>query len=72
MLSVLLYGCETWVLTKHLEPELDGLDTNCQRFILGITRIARVRNEAIYEQSKMAPVTRLVHAHANCAISDTC
>jgi len=62
VLSVLLYGCETWVLTKHLEQELDGFGTNCLRFILGIKRIARVRNEAIYEQSKMAPVTRLVRA----------
>ena len=24
--SVLLYGCTTWILTKHLEKKLDGND----------------------------------------------
>ena len=60
ILSVLLYGGETWAMTKQMELELDGFGTNCLRIILGIKRIDRVRNELIYEQTHMRPLTRIL------------
>lgn len=35
-ISILLYGCETWILTKHLANRLDAYATNCYRIMLGI------------------------------------
>ena len=60
VLSVLLYGCETWALTKSMEASIDGFGTNCLRVILGIKRIDRVPNVHIYERTDMKPLTHLV------------
>ena len=60
VLSVLLYGCETWVLNNQLDQELDGFGTNCLRIILGIKRTDRVHNDTIYKMTNMGPITRIV------------
>jgi hypothetical protein len=56
VLSVLLYDCETWTMTKHMGMELDSFGTNCLSIIKGVKRIARVPNEVIYEQTDMQPL----------------
>jgi hypothetical protein len=47
-------------MTKHMEMELDGFGTYSLRIIKGVTRIARVPNEVIYEQTGMKPLTRIL------------
>ena len=34
VVSILLYGCTTWMLTKRMEKKLDGNDTRMRRAIL--------------------------------------
>jgi hypothetical protein len=58
VLSILLYGCEAWVLTQKMEQWIDGFETNCLRVLLGIRRIDRVPNATIYTRTNMKPLTR--------------
>ena len=45
IISIFFYGAKTWSLTKVRKKEIDAFGTNCYRFMLGIRRIDRVRNE---------------------------
>lgn len=57
-LSVLLYGWETWVLTKALEEELDVFARKCYRTMLGIRQAdAHMTNEELYRLTKQRPVS---------------
>ncbi len=57
-LSVLLYGCETWVLTKALVEELDVFARKCYRTMLGIRQAdAHTTNEELYRLTKQHPVS---------------
>jgi len=47
--AVLLYGCETWSLSKKQEQELDGCDTKMLRKALNISWREHVTNELLYE-----------------------
>ena len=47
--TVLLYGCESWVLSKAMESEIDAFGTSCYRMMLNIERIDRVSNATIYD-----------------------
>jgi hypothetical protein len=44
VLSILLYGCESWTMTKCMDTEVDGFNTNCLRVILNIKRTDRIPN----------------------------
>ena len=57
VLSILLYGCETWTMIKHIEQEIDAFGTNCMQILLGIKCIDKVPNASIYEQTEMRPIT---------------
>ena len=46
--TVLLYGCESWVLSKAMESEINDFGTSCCRIMLNIKRIDRVSNAKIY------------------------
>ena len=46
--SVLLYGCDTWTLTKTLLKQLDGTYTRIQRMILNVHWSQKVTNEVLY------------------------
>ena len=46
--SVLLYGCETWTLTKTLLKQLDGTYTRILRMILNVHWSQKVTNEVLY------------------------
>ena len=45
--SVLLYGCETWTLTKTLLKQLDGTYTRILRMILNVHSSQKVTNEVL-------------------------
>ena len=38
-ISILLYGCESWVLTETLKKKLDTFARTCYRIILGVKQL---------------------------------
>lgn len=46
--SVLLYGCETWTLTKALSNKLDGCYTRLLRSVLGYSWQDHITNKILY------------------------
>ena len=50
ILSILLYGAETWTLKKTDESKLHTFEMNCLRKILGVTRRDRTRNVDVRER----------------------
>ena len=46
--SILLYGCESWIIDKKLNNTLNSFTTNCYRIMLGIKRIDKVSNDIVY------------------------
>ena len=62
-LSVLLYGCESRVLTSDLCRKLDSFQTPCLRIILCVSRRDQVRGEKeIDERMGTVPLSRPVKA----------
>ena len=51
VLSVLLYGCETWTTLKADERKLEAFHMQCQRRILGIGWFHRVTNADVISQT---------------------
>ena len=60
VVSVLLYGAETWALTRTQEKKLDGFDSRSLRRIMGIRWQQRVSNEELRRRTKQPPVTSLL------------
>ena len=50
VMSMLLYGAETWTVTQHDIRKLNSFQMRCLRDILGITLWDRVRNVDILER----------------------
>ena len=57
VLSVLLYGCESWVLTQALTQTLEALQNQCLRIMFGIDRNQHVTNEAVLQQTGESPLS---------------
>ena len=53
VLSILLYGAETWTLKKVDENRLHTFEMACLRRIMGVTRFDRLRNTHIRRQLNM-------------------
>jgi len=51
VISILLYGCETWTLTKTLERKLDGTYTKLLRYIHDFPHDAHIANKDLYDDS---------------------
>ena len=60
VLSVLLYGSQTWVLNEASKQTLNGFLTSCLRIILGIEREDRVENDEIYALTNLQPLSHSV------------
>ena len=58
ILSILLYGCESWTISKNMEKRLEAFDTKAYRKILGITYRERKTNE--YVKKRIGPVDSLL------------
>ncbi|KAH7706674.1 hypothetical protein AAVH_26088 [Aphelenchoides avenae] len=54
VLPALLYGCETWTLTKRQEDKLSTTERAMERRVLGIAMWDQERNEAVREQTGFA------------------
>ena len=46
--SILLYGCETWILTNSLLKNLDGTYTTFLRMVLNIHWKNKINNDKLY------------------------
>ena len=57
VISVLLYGCETWKLTKGEEEKLDIFQTKCLRRIFKIRWQQHVTNETILQMAGMNKIS---------------
>ena len=57
MLSVLLYGCETWTLTRDLRQRLNSFGTRSLRRILGYHWSDFVSNKRLLRETQMRFVT---------------
>ena len=59
-ITVLLYGCESWVISKDMENKTNSFGTYCDRIMLNIRRIDRVPNATIYSLTESAPLIERV------------
>ena len=58
--SVLLYGSETWCLTKENEKRLQTFINGCLRCILGIRYPDTIRNQELLERTEQEPVADVI------------
>ena len=63
MLPVLLYGCETWTLSRDLRRRLSSFGTRSLRRILGYRWSDFVSNERLLRETQIRFVTCIVHEH---------
>ena len=54
--TVLLYGCESWVISKDMENKINSFGTSCYRIMLNIKRVDRVPNTTIYNLTETTPL----------------
>ena len=60
VVSMLLYGCTTWTLTKRLEKKLDGNYTRMLRAILNKSRQQHPTRHQLY--GHLPPITKTIQA----------
>jgi len=60
VLTVLLYGSETWTLTLHDWKRLDSFHTQCQRQILHICWRYHVSNDEVLRRTGLLPASFIV------------
>ena len=60
-LSILLYGCESWVLTPQQSTKLDVYARTCYRIMLGIRQSeAHMTNKQLYKEADARPVSSMI------------
>jgi hypothetical protein len=59
-LSILLYGCESWIITTQLEKSLNSFAANCYRIMLNIKRLDKVSNEKLFQMVGVDPLVLTV------------
>ncbi|KAG1687722.1 Ubiquitin-like domain-containing CTD phosphatase 1 [Nymphon striatum] len=52
VISIALYGCETWTYNKKMEKRISAFEMRCYRRLLGITWKEKVTNIVIIEKTK--------------------
>ena len=58
--TILLYGCESWVISKDMENKINAFATSCYRVMLNIKRIDHVLNTTVYSMTNTVPLIYLV------------
>ncbi len=59
-ISILLYGSESWIVTKALDKSLNSFATSCSRIMLNIKRMDKISNNPIYEKVKQEPLVQTI------------
>ena len=57
---ILLYGHESWILTKKMNSKMTAADMKVLRLVKGVTRRDRVRNADIYNEFKIKPIIETI------------
>ena len=61
---LLLYGCESWVISQDMENKINAFATSCYRVMLNIKRIDHVLNTTVYSMTNTVSLIHLVrHRH---------
>ena len=74
---VLMYGSETWSMTRALQDKIDAFDNKCLRSILRISYTDHVRNTEVRLRAESPPLpsqliqTRRLRLFGHLAIMDT-
>ena len=56
VLTVFLYGSESWIVNKKQEKQINAFQTTCLRIILDIKREDHVSNEEVYRITGLRPL----------------
>ena len=59
-MPVLLYGCETWAITQVDIRRLNTFLKRCIRFMLGVSRLNKIRNSFNLKSAKEEPIERQI------------
>lgn len=63
IVSILLYGCEAWVLDDKLRKDLDVFARKCYRTMLGIIQSdAHMTNITLYSKVNQVPITTTIRS----------
>ena len=57
--TILLYGCESWVISQDMENKINVFATSCYRVKLNIKRIDHVLNPTVYSMTNTVPLIHL-------------
>src|ERR1700755_2995869 len=58
----MMYGAETWSITRRQESRIQAMEMRILRAIIGKTRRDRIRNERVRQEVRVAPVMRRIEA----------
>ena len=58
--TILLYGCESWMISQDMENKINTFATSCYRVMLNIKRIDHVLNTTVYSMINTVPLIHLV------------
>ena len=58
--TILLCGCESWVISQDIENKINAFATSCYRVMLNIKRIDHVLNTTVYSMTNTVPLIHLV------------
>ena len=58
--TILLYGCESWMMSQDMENKINAFATSCYRVMLNIKRIDHVLNTTVYSMTNTVPLIHLV------------
>ena len=56
----IMYGAETWALKKAQEKKLDVAEMMMLRWMSGVTKLDRIRNERIRGKTKVGEISKKV------------
>ena len=59
-IPILLYGCETWTISKKQQKTINAYSTTCYRIILQISKLERVKNEEILKKVDARPLYSII------------
>ena len=62
-IPILLYGCETWTISKKQQKTINAYSTACYRIILQISKLERVKNEEILKKVDARPLYSIIKEH---------
>ena len=56
----MMYGAETWALKKAQEKKLEVAEMRMLRWMCGVTKLDKIRNERIGATTKVGEITKKV------------